>query len=101
VRAPGLSVLAALAARAALFVGPDSGPRHIARAVGTPAVVLYGPTDPRHTAWHLEHTRHVRHAVACGPCHRERCPLAGPGRHACMTGIDADEIVAAARGLTG
>jgi ADP-heptose:LPS heptosyltransferase len=36
--------LAALARRAALFIGPDTGPLHLAAAVGTPCVGLYGPT---------------------------------------------------------
>ena len=37
---------ARLAARAALFVGADTGPTHLAAAAGTPTVALYGPTDP-------------------------------------------------------
>ncbi|MBT4502943.1 MAG: glycosyltransferase family 9 protein [Gemmatimonadetes bacterium] len=44
---PGLLDLAGLLARADLFVGNDSGPSHIAAAVGTPTLTLFGPTDPR------------------------------------------------------
>ena len=44
---PGLLELAGLLARADLFVGNDSGPSHIAAAVGTPTLTLFGPTDPR------------------------------------------------------
>jgi len=44
---PGLLELAGLLARADLFIGNDSGPGHIAAAVGAPTLTLFGPTDPR------------------------------------------------------
>ena len=44
---PNLRALAGLLAKAALFIGNDSGPGHIAAAVGTPTLTLFGPTDPR------------------------------------------------------
>ena len=44
---PSLPDLAGLIERADLFIGNDSGPGHIAAAVGTPTVALFGPTDPR------------------------------------------------------
>ena len=44
---PGLLELAGLLERADLFIGNDSGPGHIAAAVGTPTLILFGPTDPR------------------------------------------------------
>ena len=44
---PNLRTLAGLLAKAALFIGNDSGPGHIAAAVGTPTLTLFGPTDPR------------------------------------------------------
>lgn len=47
VQAPDLPALASLLARAKLFIGNDSGPGHIAAAVGTPTLSLFGPTDPR------------------------------------------------------
>ena len=46
VRPPDLVQLAALLHSAALYLGNDSGPSHIAAAVGVPSVVLFGPTDP-------------------------------------------------------
>ena len=47
VQPPDLPTLASLLARAKLFIGNDSGPGHIAAAVGTPTLSLFGPTDPR------------------------------------------------------
>ncbi len=44
---PDLRTLAGLLAKAALFIGNDSGPGHLAAAVGTPTLTLFGPTDPR------------------------------------------------------
>ncbi|HEX4149992.1 MAG TPA: glycosyltransferase family 9 protein [Pirellulales bacterium] len=84
--------LAALLERAGCFVGSDSGPAHLAAAVGTPSVVLFsGTNDPR--AWCPPgDVVVVSHAVACAPCHRERCPLAD---HPCMRGIEPRQVVAA------
>ena len=65
----------------------DSGPRHLAVGLERPLVVVAGPTDPRHTADHLERTALLRVRVPCGPCHRERCPLAGAEHHACMARV--------------
>jgi heptosyltransferase-2 len=56
----GLPELLALCSAAALVVTPDSGPRHLAQAVGTPLVVVAGPTDPRHTADGTQSTRLAR-----------------------------------------
>ena len=91
--APELGEVIALTALSRLVLTADSGPRHLARALGVPCVVACGPTDPRHTADHDATTRVVRVDVACGPCHREVCPLAGSERHACMTRIDAALVV--------
>ncbi len=89
----GLVELAALCARASLVLTADAGPRHVAAAVGTAVVCVAGPTDPRHTADHTAGEELVRVQVPCGPCHRERCPLVGAPRHACMRTIDPRELV--------
>jgi ADP-heptose:LPS heptosyltransferase len=60
--------LAALLSRAQLFVGNDSGPLHLAAAVGTATIGLFGPSDPRiHTPYGNRHTT-VRLDAACSPC---------------------------------
>jgi len=55
-------------------IGPDSGPGHIAAAVGTPYIALFGPTAPERTApYGCEHLV-MRSKVSCSPCYRRRCP---------------------------
>jgi heptosyltransferase II len=90
-----LAELVALLAGAALHLGNDTGPRHIAVALGVPTVVLIGPTDPRHTAHQLERQRVLREAVACSPCGLKTCPI----DQRCMTRIAPERVAAAAAEL--
>jgi heptosyltransferase-2 len=90
-----LAELVALLAGAALHLGNDTGPRHIAVALGTPTIVLIGPTDPRHTAHQLQRQRVLREEVACSPCGLKTCPIDGR----CMTRIGPERVVAAAAEL--
>ena len=96
-----LGVLQWLAAWAGVVASADAGPRHVAAAVGARVVCILGPTDPRHTADHLERTRLLRVEVPCGPCHLERCPLAGQDHHACMTGVAPERVAEAVLELLG
>ena len=63
----------ALARRATLFVGGDTGPMHLAAACGTPVVGIFGPTDPGRNGPFSSEDRVVVHAVACGPCYKRSC----------------------------
>jgi heptosyltransferase-2 len=90
-----LAELAALIAGAALQLGNDTGPRHIAVACGVPAVVVMGPTDPRHTAHLLEKQRVLREDFPCSPCHLKRCPI----DHRCMTRLHPARAASAAAEL--
>ena len=92
-----LTELRALIARAALFVGGDSGPLHIAATTSTPIVELLGPTlaersypwrDPR---WFSEIID--AGALPCRPCHQRTCV---PGDFRCLTSIGPDRVIAAA-----
>jgi heptosyltransferase-2 len=94
-----LPELVALASRAKLALGADTGPRHVCAAAGAPVVVVCGPTDPRHTAVGMPDQRFVRIELDCSPCHLERCPLLGDAHHACMTRVPPERIVAAAEEL--
>lgn len=84
--------LAALLRRATLFVGADSGPLHLAAALGTRVVGLYGPKDPRTYGPFWDNASVVRKGVACSPCTLRRC-----ARPECMTLLTASEVHDAAR----
>lgn len=67
--------LVELLRRARLVVAADTGPLHLACAVRTPVVGLYGPTDPARNGPFSAEDIVVRHAPRCAPCHRRRCPV--------------------------
>jgi heptosyltransferase-2 len=90
-----LAELVALIAGAALHLGNDTGPRHVAVAFDVPTIVLIGPTDSRHTAHFLERQRVLREEVPCSPCGLKVCPIDGR----CMTRIAPERAVAAAAEL--
>ena len=80
---------AALIERADVFIGADSGPAHLAAAVGTPAVVLFSGTN-RVRQWRpWGRASVVKHPVSCSPCHLLRCPMAS---HPCMAGISPEAV---------
>jgi len=93
--APALPELLAWTAGATAFVTVDSGPRHLATATDTPAVVLYGSTDPRHTADFLARQRAIVADVACAPCHAERCAMTADRHLQCLSGLTPERVEAA------
>jgi len=68
-----LTELAAILRNAAAAAGPDSGPGHIAAAVGTPYVALFGPTDPDRVAPYRCEALVVRAGRECIGCYRKTC----------------------------
>ncbi|GAP62174.1 hypothetical protein ARMA_0597 [Ardenticatena maritima] len=96
-----LPTLAALFERCALVIGPDSGPLHIAVAVGTPTVHLYGPVSPATFGpWGPpERHRVVTRALACQYCHRLDWPEEVLADHPCVHGISVEAVLAAAETL--
>jgi ADP-heptose:LPS heptosyltransferase len=74
-------------------VAADTGPLHLACAVGTPVVALFGPTDPERNGPFREEDRVVRRTPVCAPCYRRSCPV-HPG---VMAGITVDEVLEAVR----
>jgi heptosyltransferase-2 len=84
--------LAALIARCRLFVTNDTGPMHVADAVGTSMVAIFGPTDWIETPpYGTSHTI-VRHEIECAPCKKRVCPL---GHHDCMKKLGVDPVLRA------
>ena len=79
-----LLTVAALIARCDLLITGDTGPMHIAHAVGTPIVAVFGPSDPRRYAPRGGLDRIIRVDLPCAPCNRIRLP---PAR---CTGVTPD-----------
>jgi heptosyltransferase-2 len=90
--------LMALLSRCPVALCNDSGPMHIAAALGCRVVVPVGPTDPVTTRpWGKGHIL-IRHPTACAPCLERHCPL---GHHACMERISVEEVWAGVRRALG
>ena len=86
-----LGRLAALLGSLDALVTNDSGPMHLAAAVGVPCVALFGPTDPRRTAPAGAGHRVLYTDRWCSPCFRRRCPLV---RHRCLKEIGVEKVLA-------
>lgn len=71
-----LPTLAAVLAAAQVVIANDSGPMHLARAVGTPTVGIFGSTEPRWTAPRGGRVVMARVRPPCAPCYRRTCPIA-------------------------
>jgi heptosyltransferase-2 len=79
-----------------LLVTNDSGPMHVASALGTPVVAVFGPTDWRETApAGPAPSRVVREEAHCSPCMLRECPI----DHRCMTRVSASRVVAEAQSV--
>lgn len=70
-----LTQFIALARKARLFVGGDTGPLHIAAACGTPVVGIYGPTDPARNGPFGQEEWVAWEKVPCGPCYLRTCEI--------------------------
>lgn len=83
-----LGQLGAAVRLASVMVSNNTGPAHIAAAVGTPLVDLYALTNPQHTPWQVEH-RVLFHDVDCRFCYKSDCPQ---GHHDCLAKIDPQQV---------
>ncbi|HYG44554.1 MAG TPA: glycosyltransferase family 9 protein [Bordetella sp.] len=90
-----LGELAAAIEGAAVLVCNNSGPAHMAAALGVPVVDLYALTNPQHTPWQVPN-RVLYHDVPCKYCYRSVCPQ---GHHACLVKVAPARVAAAAREL--
>ncbi len=86
-----LPEFAAVVAQAPLLLTNNSGPVHIAAAVGTPVVDLYALTNPQHTPWNVAH-RTLYHDVDCKYCFKSVCPML---HHGCLRGVAPSRVVEA------
>lgn len=90
-----LEELAALIANAPLLLTNNTGPAHIAAAVGTPVVDLYALTNPQHTPWQVPH-RLLNFDVPCRNCLKSVCP---EGHHDCLRRVTPEEVCSAVHEL--
>ncbi|MCS0657911.1 lipopolysaccharide heptosyltransferase II [Massilia terrae] len=85
----GLGELGAVLQLATVVVSNNTGPAHIAAAVGTPLVSLYAMTNPQHTPWHVRN-RLLYHDVPCRFCMKSICPQ---GHNECLEKIAPERVV--------
>lgn len=87
----GLLASAELLRRADVAVTGDTGPMHLAVAVGTPIVALFGPASPLRTGPYTSRAIVLREPLDCAPCFARRCPLRYDPP-LCMDRIDVDRV---------
>jgi lipopolysaccharide heptosyltransferase II len=90
-----LGDLGALLEVAPLLIANNTGPVHVAAAVGAPVVVLYALTNPQHTPWGVP-ARVLSHDVPCRYCYRSVCPQ---GHHHCLRLVSPQAVIDAATDL--
>jgi heptosyltransferase II len=78
-----------------LMITNDSGPMHVAAALGVPVVALFGSTDHTTTSPLTPAHRIIRKATECAPCLKRVCPT----DHRCMTAIEIQDVLEAVRSL--
>ena len=85
-----LPELACLYKKAKMVISTDSGPMHLAAAVGTPVIALFGPTDPARTGPYGSGHTVIRAALPCSPCYFKKCST-----KKCMEDISIEQVFAA------
>jgi ADP-heptose:LPS heptosyltransferase len=93
-----LPILGAVLERCLVFITGDTGPMHLAAAVGTPTVAVFGLSDPARYAPISTRHRVVRIDLPCAPCNRVRLPPERCQGHTpdCLEGVTVDAVVRAA-----
>ncbi len=86
--------LAFLLTKCRLLISNDSAPMHLAWAVNTPVIAIFGPTDYKKYAPGGSHDTVIRKDLSCSPCEESLCPK---GTRECMKLITADEVFAACK----
>lgn len=82
-----LDEMIAILARANLILGNDSGPLHVAIALGKPCVAIYGPTAESFVGPYGQLDNVIRHNVECHPCRLRTCD-----HHSCMKGVTVEMV---------
>jgi ADP-heptose:LPS heptosyltransferase len=90
-----LTELAELSRRCRLFLSPDTGPMHLASAVGAPVVALFGPKDPSLYGPYFSRRAIVEKDLECRPCRKRSCD-----DPRCMLAIEPDDVMEAVARVT-
>jgi heptosyltransferase I len=88
----GLKELAYLYTRCRLVISTDTGPMHIAAAMNTPVVALFGPTAPWRTGPYGRAHRVIREELPCSPCFKKKC-----SHRTCMRSLTVDRVFGTAK----
>lgn len=91
-----LRQLVALLEGASLVITNDSGPMHIAAALGVPMVSLFGPTNPIRTGPYKRELTVLRADIPCSPCYSRAC-----SHHSCMRELTSDRVLSHAKRMIG
>ena len=92
-----LRQLCALISKTSLFIGGDTGPTHIAAAMGIPVVSFFGSSDARRNHPYGRHCITIQKTkLPCVPCWKTRCPLKGDRHLACLKAITSEDLFRAA-----
>ena len=89
-----INQLASLIKKCSVYISADSSPLHIAAAVNTPVVALFGPTDPRRHMPPADKCVVIKKDMVCGPCYKEQCK-----QIKCMQAIKPEEVLEAVEKL--
>ncbi|MBN1165264.1 MAG: lipopolysaccharide heptosyltransferase II [Candidatus Krumholzibacteriota bacterium] len=93
-----LSQLISILRGAKIVIGNDSGPVHIAAALGIPTLAIFGSTNPAWTAPRGEKVEIMKKDVECAPCFKRECP---DGSARCLLDIEVEEVYRSALRLGG
>ena len=90
--------LAGVLSQLQVFLSADTGPMHLAAAVGTPVVAIFGPADPKNYRPLGPNVRIIRIDLPCSPCNQIRRPPCGCRGYIpdCLVGVEADSVFDAA-----
>lgn len=74
-----------------LLITNDTGPMHVADALGKPVVAMFGPTDPRRTGPYSQRERALHHSLPCAPCLKDTCRWSQPLE--CLRALTPERVV--------
>ena len=85
-----INQLACLIKKCSVYISSDSAPLHVASAVGTPFIALFGPTDPRRHVLPAKDGITIKKDLSCSPCYKSKCKT-----KKCMELIEPKEVLEA------